>query len=241
MTVITDSTHFNALHLSAPDIVDRSASDVVAPTIVPIRASGASAPVFCIHPIDGLASRYAALAEHIGFDHPVYGVQIAGAGERAVSIGALAARYADDILVVATAGPVHLLGLAFGGVLAHAIAVELQGRGVTVLSVTLLASDPMPRDGSGCSIRQQHELLAGMGDDIDRSRAEELLAAAAHNENLASKHFPGIYVGTALVVSNIGSDAGSAWHAFVSGTVSKFEVPDTAAFGLVGALVDRYL
>ncbi len=236
MTVINDLTH-----RSFTNVADRRTSDYSVPTILPIRATGTQAPVFCIHPIDGLASCYAALAAHIDDDHPIYGVQAPMTGERSVSLTALAAHYADDILAVHRGGPIHLLGLSLGGLLAHAVAVELQGRGVAVESLTLLGSDPLRPCAVSNPDEQQNELLAAMGDDIDRSRAEELLAVATHNEALASRHFPGVYVGNALIVSAEGSDAGPAWHPFVSGNVSKYLVPDAAAFALVGPLVNSYI
>lgn len=245
MTVINDYSH-----LSLADLADRTHTeysptsaekpttvvDPTTPDIVSIRGNGTRAPVFCIHPIDGLASRYGALAAHIDGEHPVYGVEASPAVQRESSLSAVASLYAEEIVAAGRADTVHLLGLQFGGLLAHAIGVALQGRGVAVDSLTLLASTPTHH-----SPQVQHDLLAGMGEDVDRSRAEELLAVATRNEVLASEHFPGVFVGNALVVSTAGSDAGAAWHTFVSGTVSKYEVPDATAFGIVGPLVNRFL
>ncbi len=236
MTVVNDLSH-----PSITGIVDRSPTAYPRPTILPIRATGSRAPVFCIHPIDGLASCYASLAGHVNAEHPIYGVQAPTPGNDSKSLTALAAYYVDEILAANSVGPIHLLGLSFGGLLAHAVAVDMQGRGVAVDSLTLLGSDPLPSRPVGTPAEVAHELLAGMGDDIDRSHAEELLAVATHNEALANRHFPGVYVGDALVVSSDGSDAGPVWHTFISGTVVKYLVPDATAFGLVGPLVDSYI
>ncbi|MDJ0393591.1 thioesterase domain-containing protein [Rhodococcus sp. G-MC3] len=233
MTVINDYSH-----LTYDDVADRKTTEYSTEpiqAILPIRPTGTEAPVFCIHPIDGLASCYTALAAHIGAEHPVYGLQTPG--DRPVSLTALATHYADEILAIRSSGPLHLLGLSFGGLLAHAVAVVLQGRGVAVRSLTILDSEPM----QSSSVESSASLLAGMGDDIDRSRAEELLAIATHNEALASKHFPGVYVGEAIVVSTDGSDIGPAWHPFVSGEVTKYLVPDATSFELVGPLVNKYI
>jgi hypothetical protein len=147
----------------------------------------------------------------------------------------LASQYADDIVRIQTDGAVHLLGTSFGGVLAHAIAVELQSRGVTVGALTLLDSDPVRSSADSA------DLLGSMGDDIDRSHAEELLAVASHNDELAQRHLPGIYFGDILAVSSMGTDSGSAWHPFVCGTIAKYLVPDATSFDVVGPLVDSYL
>ncbi|ORI12703.1 thioesterase domain-containing protein [Rhodococcus sp. 1168] len=236
MTVVNDLPH-----PSITGIVDRSPNVYSRPTILPIRATGTRAPVFCIHPIDGLVSCYASLAAHVDEEHPIYGVQAPTPAEDSKSLTALAAYYADEILAGGTVGPIHLLGLSFGGLLAHAVAIHMQGRGVAVDSLTLLGSNPLQSRTDGTPAELAHALLAGMGEDIDRSHAEELLAVATHNEALANRHFPGVYVGDALVVSSDGSDAGPAWHPFISGTVVKYLVPDASAFGLVGPLVDSYI
>ncbi|MDJ0359946.1 thioesterase domain-containing protein [Rhodococcus sp. H29-C3] len=235
MTVVNDLSH-----PSITGIVDRSSTTYPRPTILPIRVAGTRAPVFCIHPIDGLASCYASLAAHLDEEQPIYGVQAPTPGENWKSLTALAAYYADKILAANSVRPIHLLGLSFGGLLAHAVAVVMQGHGVAVDSLTLLGSDPLQSRTVGTPAELQHELLAGMSDDIDRSHAEELLAVATHNEALAHGHFPGVYVGSALVVSAEGSDAGPAWHPFISGTVVKYLVPDAAAFEIVGPLVNSY-
>ena len=231
MTVISDLSQFSFV-----DIADRAPR--ASSTVVSIRAGGTRSPVFCIHSIDGRAGRYAALAAHIDGDRPVYGVETSASVPRASSVSALAERYADDILAVRGNGPINLLGVSFGGLLAHAVAVALQLRGIAVSSLALLGSSPVqpPRADEPAD-----ELLAGIGEDVDRSRAEELVALATDHQELAKQHFPGVYRGKALVVSTVGSDAGAAWHAFVSGTVSKYEVPDASAFGLVGPLVNRHL
>ncbi|MGB2951546.1 MAG: thioesterase domain-containing protein [Rhodococcus sp. (in: high G+C Gram-positive bacteria)] len=233
MTVISDLSQFSFV-----DIADRAPR--ASSTVLSIRAGGTRSPVFCIHSIDGRAGRYAALAAHIDGDRPVYGVETSASVPRASSVSALAERYADDILAVRGNGPINLLGVSFGGLLAHAVAVALQLRGLAVNSLALLGSSPVQ---SRCESADEpaHELLAGIGADVDRSRAEELVALATDHQELAKQHFPGVYRGKALVVSTVGSDAGAAWHAFVSGTVSKYEVPDASAFGLVGPLVNRHL
>ncbi|MEO7078600.1 thioesterase domain-containing protein [Rhodococcus sp. BP22] len=236
MTVVNDLSH-----PFVTDAVDRSPTAYSRPTILPIRTTGTRAPVFCIHPIDGLASCYTSLAGHVNAEHPIYGVQAPTPGEDSKSLTALAAYYADEILAADSVGPIHLLGLSFGGLLAHAVAVDMQGRGVAVDSLTLLNSDPLQSRTVGTPTELAHQLLAGMSDDIDRSHAEELLAVATHNGALAHRHFPGVYVGDAMVVSSDGSDAGPAWHTFVSGTVVKYLVPDASAFGIVGSLVNKFV
>lgn len=227
MTVVNDLSHLALTELDP--------SDYAVPTIAPIRSTGHLDPVFCIHPLVGLVDCYVGLAAHVDDDRPIYGVQVPASGERAESFAALAAQYADDIARIQTDGAVHLLGMSFGGVLAHAIAVELQNRGITVGGLTLLDSDPVLARAEGA------DLLGAMGDEIDRSHVEELLAVASHNDELVQRHLPGIYFGDILAVSSLGTDSGSAWHPFVCGTVAKYLVPDATSFDVVGPLVESYL
>ena len=133
MTVISDLSQFSFV-----DIADRAPR--ASSTVVSIRAGGTRSPVFCIHSIDGRAGRYAALAAHIDGDRPVYGVETSASVPRASSVSALAERYADDILAVRGNGPINLLGVSFGGLLAHAVAVALQLGGLAVNSLALLGS-----------------------------------------------------------------------------------------------------
>ncbi|MFI7167580.1 thioesterase domain-containing protein [Rhodococcoides fascians] len=227
MTVVNDRIHVALTELDP--------SDYAVPTIAPIRTAGHLDPVFCIHPLVGLVDCYAELTAHVDDARPIYGVQVPTSGELAESLVALASQYADDIVRIQSDGAVHLLGTSFGGVLAHAIAVELQSRGVTVGALTLLDSDPVRSSADSA------DLLGSMGDDIDRSHAEELLAVASHNDELAQRHLPGIYFGDILAVSSMGTDSGSAWHPFVCGTIAKYLVPDATSFDVVGPLVDSYL
>lgn len=227
MTVVNDYTK--------PALADRTVTAYATPAIVPIRTTGTSEPVFCIHPIEGLTSCYAELVERFDENRPVYGVQ--ATSDRPATMTALAAHYASEIQVVCGHGPVHLVGISFGGLLAHAIAVELQELGITVASLVLVASDPLSH-----SVDPQDALLAKMDDVIDRSRAEELLSIADHNQTLADHHFPGVYVGRALVVSAAQcGHHGSAWQPFVNGSLTKYLVPDVSASALVGTLVNRFL
>lgn len=233
MTVVNDLSHLSP--------TDFDTSDYAVPTVAPIRYSESPAPslqqvdaMFCIHPLVGLTDCYAPLTAHLDDVRPIYGVQVSATGDRAESLTALASRYADDIVRVRPLRAVHLLGLSFGGVLAHAIAVELQRRGVDIGGLTLLDSNPV-------SAGSDHaDLLGAIGANVDRSHVEELLAAALHNHRLAQHHLPGIYHGDMLAVSSDGHDSGSAWHPFVRGTVTKYLVPDATSFDIVGPLVNGY-
>ena len=123
----------------ADEGVDQPAFDVV----LPIRADGTKPPLFCIHPIVGLAWSYSGLAEHLDRDRPIYGLQSPAFTEDNASydsVGALAKRYVQEIRGLQPRGPYLLLGWSFGGVLAHAVATQLRAVGEQIAALVLLDS-----------------------------------------------------------------------------------------------------
>ncbi|MFH5232128.1 alpha/beta fold hydrolase [Antrihabitans spumae] len=144
--------------------------------LLPLRTAGHLAPLFCVHPMFGLAWNYSGLAPHLDSQRPIYGLQTPVALEqdaRVESITALAARYVEEIRSVQPHGPYHLLGWSLGGVIAHAMATRLQADGEDVQTLVMLDStrhtDP---------VRFRSELvglLAELGIDIgDDDSTDEL-------------------------------------------------------------------
>ncbi|WP_139329382.1 alpha/beta fold hydrolase, partial [Mycobacterium sp. IS-2888] len=117
-------------------------------TVLPLRLGGTKPPVWCIHPAGGMAWGYRGLAEHL-HDRPIYGLQARGLDGKtpfAASIPAMANDYVEQILAVQPQGPFILLGWSFGGVVAHAMAAELQRREHEVALLGLIASVPRYED-----------------------------------------------------------------------------------------------
>ncbi|GAB4583081.1 hypothetical protein Ntsu_09130 [Nocardia sp. IFM 10818] len=111
--------------------------------LLPLRTTGTAEPLFCIHPIGGIAWSFAGLAAHLDADRPIYGLQspaLRADGELPDSIEDWARRYVKEIRSVQPAGPYHLLGWSLGGVLAHAIAVQLQDEGAEVALLAMMDS-----------------------------------------------------------------------------------------------------
>ncbi|MGI6244430.1 MAG: amino acid adenylation domain-containing protein [Pseudochelatococcus sp.] len=105
---------------------------------------GRGAPLFCIHPAGGIAWCYAGLARALP-DHAVYGLQARGLdGETPApaSIDALAADYIARIRAIVPEGPLHLAGWSVGGIIAHAMAVQLAEAGTPPGLLALLDAYP---------------------------------------------------------------------------------------------------
>ncbi|GAB7066951.1 non-ribosomal peptide synthetase [Mycolicibacterium hodleri] len=113
--------------------------DGLAP-VLPLRAAGAAAPLFCLAPASGLSWQFAGLKRHLPQDVPLYGLQspLFHGGRLPDDIGTLAAEYADRAGEVAPRGPIRLLGWSFGGSMALLVAEELVRRGREVTFVGML-------------------------------------------------------------------------------------------------------
>jgi thioesterase domain-containing protein/acyl carrier protein len=112
-------------------------------SLVAIRAGGSRPPIFCVHPIGGNVLCYSPLSARLGPDQPLYGLEARGLDGRAParrSIAEMASAYAAEIAAAQPAGPIHLVGWSFGGVVAIEMARELAGAGRELAPVVLLDS-----------------------------------------------------------------------------------------------------
>ncbi|MFE2067200.1 non-ribosomal peptide synthase/polyketide synthase [Streptomyces sp. NPDC059467] len=114
--------------------------------VLPLRSTGTSTPLFCIHPGGGISWSYSGLLNHIGPQHPVYAIQARGLGRPEplpTSVEEMAADYADQIRKIQHEGPYLLLGWSAGGLIAHALACELQARGERTALLAILDAYPV--------------------------------------------------------------------------------------------------
>ncbi|MDI9915348.1 non-ribosomal peptide synthetase, partial [Rhodococcus sp. IEGM 1379] len=136
--------------------------------VIPLRVKGSGRPLFCVHPGIGLSWGYAGLVQYLPPDRPVYGLQlptISGDGEYR-SIEQLAHRYVEEIQAIARTGPYDLLGWSLGGIIAHAIAVELQRAGEDVGTLAVMDSYPENGEEPESGELDIRELLLGLGLDV---------------------------------------------------------------------------
>ncbi|WP_063048903.1 non-ribosomal peptide synthetase [Nocardia arthritidis] len=111
--------------------------------LLPLRPAGAAAPLFCVHPVSGISWSYAGLAAYLDPERPLYGLQtpvLATDEMMPASIEEWAHRYIRLIRSKQPAGPYHLLGWSFGGVIAHEMAVQLQREGEQVALLAVMDS-----------------------------------------------------------------------------------------------------
>ncbi|WP_280494772.1 amino acid adenylation domain-containing protein, partial [Nocardia asiatica] len=212
-----------AARIDAGDADVNAALDV----LLPIRASGSAAPLFCLHPMYGLAWSYAGLAQFLPAEQPIFGLQspaLSEDGELPGSLDELAQRYLAEIRAVQPQGPYRLLGWSLGGVLAHAIATELQDAGEQVELLAMMDSHPNPdvvgfraalrgalaEFGLGTSVAAGddvyelddealatlHAMIPADLVAVTPERLRRIYRSAVRSAELIAEHRPGVFRGT---------------------------------------------
>ncbi|WP_293237969.1 thioesterase domain-containing protein, partial [Paludibacterium sp.] len=131
--------------------------------LLPLRARGRLTPLFCIHPVGGLAWAYAGLLHGLDDERPLYGIQARGiltAEYAAPDIATLARDYVRVARALQPQGPYLLLGWSFGGLIAHEMARQLQAEGDEVGLLAMMDAYPM-RPGDRLPEWDERAVLAG--------------------------------------------------------------------------------
>ncbi|WP_449341917.1 acyltransferase domain-containing protein [Streptomyces aurantiogriseus] len=110
-----------------------------------LRATGSRPPLFLVHAAGGTTDVYRSLAERLGDERPVHGLERL---EEARTVTDKARRYAEAVAAVHPDGPCVLGGWSFGGFVAQETARQLTAAGRDVELVVLIDSvRPLPRSG----------------------------------------------------------------------------------------------
>ncbi|AZP15351.1 acyltransferase domain-containing protein [Streptomyces aquilus] len=126
----------------------------------PLRATGSRPPLFLVHAAGGRSTVYQPLAERLGADQPVFGLDRL---DESRTVTDKARRYADAIRSSHPTGPLLLGGWSFGGFVAQETARQLAATGRDIPLVVLIDSvRPLPRPGQtpGDRIRAHFEGFA---------------------------------------------------------------------------------
>ncbi|MFF1308020.1 beta-ketoacyl synthase N-terminal-like domain-containing protein [Streptomyces sp. NPDC058307] len=174
----------------------------------PLRVTGSRPPLFLVHAAGGTPDVYRALAERLGDERPVYGLDRL---EDAPTVTEKARRYAEAVTAVHPDGPCLLGGWSFGGFVAQETARQLTAVGRVVELVVLIDSvRPLPqpertpadrlrahfegfarhvRDAYGVPLELPYDELVAMDDDSERiDTVLEILRASAEVPPAALQH-----------------------------------------------------
>ncbi|WP_027495503.1 non-ribosomal peptide synthetase [Rhodococcus sp. JG-3] len=211
--------------------------------LLPLRTDGVGEPLFCVHPAIGIAWSYLSLLGET--DRPVYGLQDPGISNRDAapsSIEEFAFVYVRMIRDVQPHGPYHLLGWSLGGVIAHAVAVQLQSEGEDVGLLALVDAqlaapddaeefgvDDLARqlgveatsfEGIVAELRSTRTELTFLTEDDLRAMYRPVVSAASW----VASYRPAVYAGDVHYFAARGSDGAKHWTALVDGPISVTEV-----------------
>lgn len=101
-------------------------------SLIPIQSKGTRPPLFCLHAGAGTILFYHDLANRLGEDQPVYGLQAQGLYGGATPherVEEMAAHYIQEMRSVQPHGPYQLAGFCFGAILAFEVAQQLRRAG----------------------------------------------------------------------------------------------------------------
>ncbi|MEU1285262.1 amino acid adenylation domain-containing protein [Kitasatospora sp. NPDC005856] len=211
--------------------------------LLPLRAGGERAPLFCVHPAAGISWVYSGLLRHLGPEQPVYGLQARGLhGDAPASVAEIAEDYVRQIRAVRPDGPYHLLGWSFGAVVAQEMAVRLRAEGAEVGLLALLDGAPAAaRTGGAPPVEAADtfaELLHSLGyDPADGRGLAELRAVLGEavavlpevfdrHRKLMAEHVPTRYRGDAVFFgATTGKPADwpyeQAWRPYLDGRIES--------------------
>ncbi|HXU33748.1 MAG TPA: amino acid adenylation domain-containing protein, partial [Thermoanaerobaculia bacterium] len=133
----------------------------LASVLVPIQPAGTLPPLFVLPPAGGTVYFYRVLAQALGPDQPVWGIQSFGLEEGETpfqDIESAATFYLEAIAPVRMPGaPVHLAGASMGGLSVFEMARQLRARGEAVGMAALLDT---ARGGSGQVLDDRATMVA---------------------------------------------------------------------------------
>ncbi|HET9896833.1 MAG TPA: alpha/beta fold hydrolase [Streptosporangiaceae bacterium] len=155
--------------------------------VIPLSPGGTAAPLFCVHASSGSAYTYFELAQLLGADQPVYGIEAPGFDDDAQpvrSVAALSAEYARALREFRPEGDFVLLGWSVGGKIAFDLAQRLSAAGVRVPQLIMIdVNEPevlkLPQERETAR-RFLQEILATMGASPDE--LEQVMATRADED-----------------------------------------------------------
>ena len=110
-------------------------------SLVEIQPVGSEPPLFCIHGLGGGVLCYYSLAQYLGTEQPVYGLQPRGLDGKEPplrQVEEMAFHYIREMKTIQPHGPYFLAGYSFGGIIAFEIAQQLRSRGENVALLAML-------------------------------------------------------------------------------------------------------
>jgi amino acid adenylation domain-containing protein len=131
------------------------------PALATLQAGTRLPPLFIAHGIGGSLLTFIDLAEALGSEQPVYGLQLpAFIDQHQAQLGVLAANYLKQVRSVQPFGPYNLAGHSSGGLIVFEMACQLMEQGETIGLLALLDCDPNTGKNMHRPFRDWHSFKA---------------------------------------------------------------------------------
>jgi amino acid adenylation domain-containing protein len=129
--------HAPTIRRLAQIIAESEVAPLSAP-VVDIQPAGSRPPIYCVGALDGEILVFRRLANELGMDQPMFGLQPFRLPGPPATIEQLAAAYIEELRKRGEQRPFCLLGYSFGGLVAVEMALQLQCNGIPPPVVVLL-------------------------------------------------------------------------------------------------------
>ncbi|WP_327733443.1 amino acid adenylation domain-containing protein [Streptomyces nojiriensis] len=212
--------------------LDEAPTDQFSSVIELQRGRKSARPIFCIHPIGGLAWCYSTILPYVDRGQTVYGIQATESHGRfrpVRSMQDLVDRYAGLVRSTHPEGPYIIAGWSLGGVLAYQVASQIEASGGRVDLVAIFDSRPydapLAADHFEDEFAEIKTYIARSGGEeagIDERQNKALIRAAKTMTGVLGPSTPGGYTGPALCISasrtieHLGSPE-LAWQSYLLG------------------------
>ncbi|TXH76237.1 MAG: amino acid adenylation domain-containing protein, partial [Lysobacteraceae bacterium] len=207
-----------------------------------LKRTGSRNPLFCIHAGSGFGRPYLAMLRHLPHDLPVYALEARGLNDDDVLPATLAdmcADYIEQIQVIQPHGPYHLLGWSFGAIAAHAMAAEMQKRGLTVAKLIMIDGAPFYDEEWSEEIVAAHQLdlesrlfsykdYQDASDELKRTMIARMSAIHSNNMRLSYYRDPSPFEGDILMIfaiDNHDPEKYAFFKPYILGNVIELNVP----------------
>ncbi|MDJ0104945.1 thioesterase domain-containing protein, partial [Rhodococcus erythropolis] len=167
------------------DLIDDQEGEGLFDIVLPLNSKECDSPVWWIHPGGGLSWCYMIYSQHM--DVGSYAIQARGLNGREripSTIEDLIEDYIEKILETQPAGPFNIAGWSLGGTLAHGISCNLQLRGHTVKTLSIIDSLP----GEFLKHDAESEIIEHFTKYIDTNRSPTESQLGHYMMNISLSH-----------------------------------------------------
>ncbi len=184
-------------------------------TLLAIQSGKAErTPLFCVPGAGESVTSFIGLAEALGGDWPIHGLQARGLDGRSLPhsrVEAAARHYLAALEAHYPQGPLHLVGHSFGGWVAHALACQLEAKGRQVSSLTLIDSEAPDDDARYSKAYTSTAVLERLIEALQLSSGKSLglctQAFASHDDSTQMRLLEEAMVGVGLLPSRFAAQA----------------------------------